>query len=80
LAEWSPSRCSNFARLCLELAGAGGTVEAVPRSPEGQKIDIGSFYVDHARLAQLTGWEPHLLLRDGLAETFAFYREHGERY
>jgi UDP-glucose 4-epimerase len=68
------------ARLCQELAGAGGGVDTIPWPPEREKIDIGSIYVDHARLTALTGWEPHVGLREGLAETFAFYREHGEHY
>jgi UDP-glucose 4-epimerase len=67
-------------RLCQELAGGGGTVETVPWPPERKKIDIGSIYVDHTRLTDLTGWEPQVGLREGLAETFAFYREHGEHY
>ncbi len=51
-----------------------------PGRPTAKKIDIGSIYVDHTRLTEATGWEPQVGLRDGLAETFAFYREHGEHY
>ncbi len=68
------------ARLCQELAGAGGTVETAPWPEERKKIDIGSIYVDHSRLSQETGWEPTVGLREGLAETFAFYREQGGHY
>ena len=75
-----PVSLLDVARLCQELAGAGGTVETVPWPPERAKIDIGSIYVDHARLTELTGWDPQVGLREGLAETFAFYREHGEHY
>ncbi len=52
----------------------------MPWPPERKKIDIGSIYVDHTRLTELTGWEPRVDLREGLAETLAFYREHGEHY
>jgi UDP-glucose 4-epimerase len=52
----------------------------VPWPEERKKIDIGSIYVDHARLTELTGWEPMVGLREGLAETIRFYREHGEHY
>jgi UDP-glucose 4-epimerase len=75
-----PVSLLDVARLCQEVAEAEGTVEAVPWPPERKKIDIGSIYVDHARLTELTGWEPKVGLREGLAETFAFYREHGEHY
>jgi len=68
------------ARLCQELAGAGGEVDTVPWPEERKKIDIGSIYVDHARLTALTGWEPKVGLRDGLERTIRFYREHGEHY
>jgi UDP-glucose 4-epimerase len=76
----SPFPLIEVARLCQEIAAAGGTVETVPWPPDREKIDIGSIYVDHARLTELTGWEPHIGLREGLVETFEFYREHGQHY
>jgi UDP-glucose 4-epimerase len=36
--------------------------------------------VSHDRLAELTGWDPVVSLREGLERTLAFYREHGEHY
>ncbi|MGZ8693858.1 MAG: NAD-dependent epimerase/dehydratase family protein [Gaiellaceae bacterium] len=75
-----PVSLLDVAQLCQEIAGAGGSVETVPWPEERKKIDIGSIYVDHARLTELTGWEPMVGLREGLAETIRFYREHGEHY
>jgi UDP-glucose 4-epimerase len=75
-----PVSLLDVARLCQDVAGEGGTVETVPWPPEREKIDIGSIYVDHARLTEATGWEPRIALRDGLERTLAFYREHGEHY
>jgi UDP-glucose 4-epimerase len=75
-----PVSLLQVAQLCQELAGTGGAVETAPWPPEREKIDIGSIYVDHARLTELTAWEPRVSLQDGLAETLAFYREHGEHY
>ena len=75
-----PISLLDVASLCQELADAGGEVETVPWPPDREKIDIGSIYVDHALLTETTGWKPTVSLRDGLAETIAFYREHGEHY
>jgi UDP-glucose 4-epimerase len=75
-----PVSLFDVARLCQEVAGAGGTASTVPWPPEREKIDIGSIYVSHERLTTLTGWQPKVSLRDGLERTFAFYREHGEHY
>jgi nucleoside-diphosphate-sugar epimerase len=75
-----PVSLIDVARLCQEVAGAGGAVETMPWPPERKKIDIGSIYVDHTRLTELSGWAPQVGLREGLAETFAFYRAHGEHY
>jgi UDP-glucose 4-epimerase len=68
------------ARICQELAGTGGTVDTAPWPPDREKIDIGSIYIDHARLTETTGWEPKVGLSEGLGETIAFYRQHGEHY
>jgi nucleoside-diphosphate-sugar epimerase len=75
-----PASLLEVAKLCQELGGAGGSVETMPWPEERKRIDIGSIYVDHARLRAAVGWDPQVDLRDGLAETFAFYREHGEHY
>ena len=75
-----PVSLLDVAQLCQEIADEGGTVETVPWPEERKKIDIGSIYVDHSRLTELTGWEPMVGLREGLAETIRFYREHGEHY
>jgi UDP-glucose 4-epimerase len=75
-----PVSLLEVAELCQRIAGAGGTVSAVPWPEERKKIDIGSIYVDHARLTEATGWEPKVGLAEGLERTLAFYREHGEHY
>jgi len=75
-----PVSLLDVAKLCQEVAGEGGTATTVPWPPEREKIDIGSIYVSHERLTELTGWEPKVGLREGLEATFAFYREHGEHY
>ena len=75
-----PVSLLEVAELCQRLAGAGGTIQAVPWPDARKKIDIGSIYVDHARLAEATGWEPTVGLEEGLARTFAFYRAHGDHY
>ena len=75
-----PVSLLDVARLCQQVSAKGGTVETVPWPPEREKIDIGSIYVSHDRLADATGWEPLVSLRDGLDRTLAFYREHGEHY
>ena len=68
------------ANLCQEIAAAGGGVETAPWPAEREKIDIGSIYVAHDRLTELTGWEPKVSLREGLERTIRFYQEHGEHY
>src|SRR3954471_15570344 len=75
-----PVSLLDVARLCQEVAAAGGTVETVPWPPEREKIDIGSIYVSHDCLAELTGWDPVVSLREGLERTLAFYREYGDQY
>jgi UDP-glucose 4-epimerase len=80
LGGMEPWPLLDVARLCQEIAGAGGGVETVPWPEDRKMIDIGSIYVDHSRLTALTGWEPLVGLREGLERTIAFYKEHGEHY
>jgi UDP-glucose 4-epimerase len=75
-----PVSLLDVAELCQELGGRGAAVERIPWPPERERIDIGSIYVDHSQLTDLTGWTPSVGLREGLTETLAFYREHGGHY
>ena len=75
-----PVALLEVARLCQQIAAAGGAVETAPWPNQRKKIDIGSIYVSHDRLTELTGWSPQVSLREGLERTIGFYKEHGERY
>jgi UDP-glucose 4-epimerase len=65
--------------LLIETAGTGA-YRLVEWPPEKKVIDIGSFYADSTRFRTTAGWEPATTLRDGLARTIAYYREHLPRY
>jgi UDP-glucose 4-epimerase len=75
-----PVSLLDVAQLCQEIAAAGGGVKLAPWPPEREKIDIGSIYVSHDRLKELTGWDPEVSLSEGLERTIRFYQEHGDRY
>jgi UDP-glucose 4-epimerase len=57
-----------------------GSVRYVDWPAEKKAIDIGSFYADSAKFRAATGWLPRVALRDGLARTVAYYREHLSHY
>jgi UDP-glucose 4-epimerase len=65
--------------LLIETAGTGA-YRLVEWPADKKAIDIGSFYADSTRFRQTTGWEPVTTLRDGLAQTIAYYRQHLPRY
>jgi UDP-glucose 4-epimerase len=65
--------------LLIDVAGSGA-VRYVDWPPEKKRIDIGSFYSDSTKFRGAVGWTPHVGLRDGLARTIAFYRQHMNHY
>jgi UDP-glucose 4-epimerase len=65
--------------LLIETAGTG-SFRLVEWPAEKKMIDIGSFYADSTRFREATGWVPPTTLRDGLAQTIAYYRQHLPRY
>ena len=75
----SRSATSSWSALLIETAGTGA-YRLVEWPPDKKAIDIGSFYADSTRFRTTTGWEPATTLRDGLARTIAYYREHLPRY
>ena len=74
-----PVSLLELAQLLRELAGHGSH-RLVPFPDERKRIDIGDFYADASKFKRALGWEPRVALREGLARTLAFYREHKDRY
>ncbi|HUS70140.1 MAG TPA: NAD-dependent epimerase/dehydratase family protein [Anaerolineae bacterium] len=52
----------------------------VPFPPEKKRIDIGDYYGDYTKIRETLGWQPRVPLREGLARTIEYYRQHKERY
>ncbi len=68
-----------LATLLVEAAGGGAfNVRSYPA--ERKPIDIGDYYADDSRIRAELGWQPQTALRDGLARTVAYYREHLAEY
>lgn len=57
-----------------ELAGSDVTAEFLGDGPPAGEIPRQ--WVDASKLHSLTGWKPEVSLRDGLARTLDWYREH----
>jgi UDP-glucose 4-epimerase len=79
LGDPHPVSLRALAELLIEVAGGGSYVQ-VPFPPERKRIDIGDFYADITRIQKTLGWAPKVPLRDGLAETVAYYRRHKQHY
>lgn len=79
LGGTAPISLYELACMIVELAGRGN-VRLVPWPEERKKIDIGDVYSSYARIETELGWRPTTSLRDGLAQTLAYYVQHLERY
>jgi len=79
LGDPRPVSLLELVELLLDVAG-GGRYRLAPFPPERKKIDVGDFYADTARARATLGWSPQVGLREGLADTVAFYRRHKEHY
>jgi UDP-glucose 4-epimerase len=69
----------DLAALLVEINGAG-RYEIMPFPPERKSIDIGDYYADYRLIQGRLGWRPRVALREGLAQTLAFYRAEQEHY
>jgi len=59
-----------------EVSGMG--VEPEYQGTGNPNGEIDRQYLDSSKLRELTGWRPRVELRDGLARTLEWYREHPE--
>jgi len=70
---------ADLAELMVALHGAG-TWRRVPFPPDRKRIDIGDYYGAFGLIRETIGWQPSVPLREGLARTLAYYREHHHHY
>jgi UDP-glucose 4-epimerase len=69
----------DLADLLVEVGGGGEySVRTFPA--DRKRIDIGDYYADDSRIRAVLGWSPRTPLRQGLARTVAFYRDHLGEY
>lgn len=69
----------DLAALIVEF-GTNGRYEIIPYPADRKPIDIGDYYGDYRLIRGRLGWRPQIGLREGLARTIAFYREHQQFY
>jgi UDP-glucose 4-epimerase len=69
----------DLAALLIEAAGRG-SMQIRPFPENRRRIDIGDYYADAGLIRRMLGWEPRVALREGLARTLAFYRQHLSHY
>jgi UDP-glucose 4-epimerase len=65
--------------MLIGIAGTG-SARFVEWPADKKAIDIGSVYSDSTKFQRAVGWCPRVSIREGLARTVAFYREHLPRY
>ena len=71
-----PHSVAEVLEAVAAISGAGLDPEYLGTGNPAGEIDRQ--YVDSAKLRALTGWRPEVELREGLARTLAWYREHPE--
>jgi UDP-glucose 4-epimerase len=69
----------DLAEMLVGIAGSG-RYRLVEWPPDKKAIDIGDFTTDSTRIHRTLGWTPLTSLRDGLAATVSYYREHLAKY
>ncbi|MFI5267858.1 MAG: NAD-dependent epimerase/dehydratase family protein [Chloroflexota bacterium] len=74
-----PYSLRQITETLIDAAGTGDC-ELVPFPEDRKVIDIGSVYVDDAKLRSALRWQPKIDLREGLERTIDFYRQHQPQY
>ena len=70
------STLADIAAIVSSAAESDGGVEFTPWPGDHERIAIGSFKTDSSLIDRELGWRSTIDLREGLADTIAFYREH----
>jgi UDP-glucose 4-epimerase len=74
-----PISLADLAALLVEVNG-GGEFRVREYPADRKRIDIGDYFADDRLIREELGWRPAVPLKEGLARTLAFYREHLAHY
>jgi len=69
----------DLVKMLVDIAGSG-RYTFVDWPADKKAIDIGSFFADSSLFRARAGWAPRVLMRDGFARTFDYYRQHLVHY
>ena len=79
LGGHAPISLLELTNLMVDIAGQG-SVRLVPWPEARKRIDIGDVYSSYTKINAALGWTPSVALRDGLAETIAYYKKNRAHY
>lgn len=65
-----------LAHLILEILGSSARIEADQTRVRPEPSEVFTLLADAGEIARATGWRPEVELRDGLAQTVEYVREH----
>jgi UDP-glucose 4-epimerase len=68
-----------LAELVVNAKGEGA-YRLVPFPRDRKVIDIGDYFADFSKIEHDLAWEPRIGLREGIAASLDYYREHGAEY
>lgn len=74
-----PISLKALVEMMIQINGHGN-FELVPFPEDRKKIDIGDFYTDFSKIRNELGWQPEVLLTEGLKRTFDYYQKFGNYY
>jgi dTDP-glucose 4,6-dehydratase/UDP-glucose 4-epimerase len=66
---------NDLAKMLVELYPSG-LIELIPFPPERKAIDIGDYYSDFSKISRVMGWEPKVVLQEGLRQSLSYYVTH----
>jgi len=79
LGGTKPYTLKEFTKILLDVVGSGKFSEK-PFPEERKRIDIGDAYSDFKLIKNTLGWEPKVILRNGLQKTIDYYKKNLKYY
>ncbi len=73
------TRFREMARIVAEMVPGAQVVET-PWNPDNHLVETGDYVSDISKIKAHAGWAPTVPLKEGIARTLAYYRQHMRHY
>lgn len=73
------TRFKDMVKTVIEVVGEGN-IDYIPWPENYLNVETGDYLTDITKISRMLGWNPSVILREGIKKTYRYYKRHKVHY